>query len=451
MRLPSLVLAALACLSLAAEAPDPGREAQALLTAAAGASPGAVVLIARGETVVYRGAAGQAQLELGVPMTADQVFSVASVTKMFTAAAVLKLRDAGKLSLDDPLAAYLPDFPAAAGITLRQLLHHSSGVSDRIAAPTPGFSRRELDTATLVGEIAKRPADFPPGTRWAYSNAGYILLGAVIEKATGKPWHVAVHDEVIAPVGLTHTVYGAAGPLVPGRAAGYSGDPAGGWRNAAYISLSAPAAAGGFLSTADDLRRWIRALATGRLLKPQSVREMMAPGPELPGVAPGGRYGLGLYLWTVRGAPMIGHTGQINGFASIVGYLPDQDLTVVALFNSDAADARTAGRRLAAIALGQPYPQPVAVRPSAADLAALAGAYGEGETARTLFAKDGLLYAQRAGRDPNPLQLTPEGRLHFVPDELSYFLPVRDAGGRVTRLDYYPGGDGPPQALARRP
>jgi D-alanyl-D-alanine carboxypeptidase len=457
MRLRSFLFVLFAWLPLAAHAqtpeippPDPqvAREAQALLErSAAPDGPGAVMLVARGERLVWQGARGRAQVELGVPLATDQVFSVASVTKMLTAATVLKLRDEGRLSLDDRLAAWLPDFPGAGDITLRQLLHHSSGVSNRITNPIPGFSRRDLATADLVAEIAKRPADFPPGTRWAYSNAGYILLGAVIEKVTGQPWHAAVEAQVVAPLGLKHTRYGADGPLIAGRVAGYTRDPATrAVLNAPYINLSGPAAAGGFLSTADDLRLWMRALAGGRLLKPESVREMFAPGPDLPGETPQARYGLGVYLWSVRG-----HTGEINGFTSVVGYLPGKDITVVGLFNDNTADARNQGRRLAAIALGRPYAEPVAVTLPAAELAALAGRYQDGEEVRTLLVADGVLLARRGDRKPLPLRATAEGELHFVPDELSYFRPVRGPDGRVLRLDYYHGGDGPPRPMPRLP
>lgn len=458
MRLPRLVLILLAYLPFAAQSvlaaeADVAKQAQALLERSAAADgPGAVMLIARGDTVVYRGGKGLAQIELGAPMKSDQVFRVASVTKMLTAATVLKLRDAGKLSLDDTLATYLPNFPGASGITLRQLLNHTSGVSDRVTAPIPGFSRRDLDTATVVGEIAKRAPDFPPGARFSYSNAGFILLGAVIEKVAGKPWHEAVREQVVAPLRLTHTVYGDFGPLIPGRVAGYSHDGAT-WavRNAGYISSSGPAAAGGFLSTADDLSQWMRALATGKLLKPASVQEMFTAGPEVPGTTPQARYGLGVYLWSVRGEPMIGHTGQIPGFASVVGYLPRQDVTVVGLFNDDEANARDQGRRLAAIALGKPYDEPVATRPSAAALAALAGRYQDGEEVRTLLVQDGQLFAQRGTRKPIPMQVTAAGELHFVPDELSYFAQVHDAAGRVVRLDYFSGGDGPARPMPRLP
>ena len=174
---------------------------------------------------------------------------------------------------------------------------------------------------------------------------------------------------------------------------------------------------------------------------------MMTPAAEITGPI---RYGLGVYVWTVHGDTMIGHTGQIPGFAAMVGYLPAQDVTIVALGNDDSFDARVVGRRLAAIAIGSPYPDVVPVAMAAETLQALTGQYRIDEsTVRTLTVKDGRLYAQRGSGSVLPLQVTAEGRLHFDPDELTYFVPVRDPSGRVVRLDYYQDGEGPPQSLPR--
>lgn len=413
--------------------------------------PGAVMLIVKGDKALFLEARGQAQIELGVPLAADQVFRIASITKIFTAATVLKLAEQGQLSIDDKLGKYLPDVPGADRIALRQLLNHTAGVSDTAKAVQPGFLRRDVDTATQVAEIARRPPDFEPGMRWSYSNAGYILLGAVIEKVTGQRWHEAIRELLLEPAGLATIRYGDNAALIPGRVAGYSTDnPTHRVENASFISSSVPAAAGGLVATADELARWMRALANGRVLTPQSFHEMSTPALALPGMSPTRRYGLGLYLWRVRGSDMVGHTGQINGFASAVGYLPRQDITIVVLANDDAFDARTMSRRLAAIALGQPYADPVAVTPTAQTLDALAGNYRiDAQTMETLSVKDGHLFAQRTHHNLVPMQMTADGRLYFVPDELSYFAPVHDAAGKIVRLDYFEGGDAPAQSMPR--
>jgi CubicO group peptidase (beta-lactamase class C family) len=427
-------------------------QAWALLNRTASPSgPGIAMLIAHGDRVVIRAARGQANIELNVSLRSDQVFRIASITKMFVAALLVKLGEEGKLSLDDRLMKFLPEFPGAAGISLRQLLNHTAGISDRIPpeARMPGFSRRDLKTAELVAEIAKRPADFVPGTNQSYSNAGYILLGAVIEKTTGLSWHEALASELLRPLGLAHTRYGNEDAILPGRVGGYSTDgPDHRIRNAPFISISAPGAAGGLVSTVEDLRRWMRSLIDGKAISAAGLKQITTPA-EISGRTLTESYGLGMYSWRVRDETMIGHTGQINGFASVLAYLPSRDVTIIALGNDDNFDAQTFGRRLASIGLGNPYPVVTAIPVSAADLAAIPGQYQDGQRVRTIGARAGQLYSQWPGRDPAPLQMSTEGRLYFMPDELSYLVPVRDSAGAVIRLDYFPHGDGPPLALPR--
>lgn len=404
--------------------------------------PGAVVLIARGEQVVYRGARGMASIELGVPVAPDQVFTIASVTKMFTAALVLKLAEQGRLSLDDPLARFLPDFPGAGEVTLRQLLSHTAGISDRRVAPGPW--PRDLTTAMLIADIARRPRDFAPGAEQRYSNAGFILLGAVIEQVSGKPWHAAITEELLEPLGLVRTRYAGIRAPVPGRVAGYSTASPGPEASTAFVNPAVSGAAGGLISTADDLMRWMRALAHGRVLGAGGFTQMSRATALSTGVS-SDPYGFGMYIWQVRGEAMIGHSGQIDGFASALAYLPAQDVTIVVLANNDNLDARGFARRLAAIVLGGPYAAPAPVPFAPQDIASLVGSYRvDATTLLTLTLREGTLYAQRGQRDPIPLQKADNGELHFVPAELSYFRPVRGARGSVVRLDYFREGDGPP-------
>ncbi|GAB2786145.1 serine hydrolase domain-containing protein [Dyella kyungheensis] len=426
--------------------------AQAALESAANPlGPGVAAIILQGDTMLFRGAVGRANIELGVPLYAEQTFRIASITKMFTAATVIKLAELGKLSLDDRLSTYVADVPNGGNITLRQLLNHTAGISDKTPNPQPGFMKRDVDTATLVDEIRKRPPAFAPGTQWAYSNGGYILLGAVIEKVTGERWYVAMTKLLLEPAQLRQIRYGDNAAVIPGRVAGYSTDDATHQiKNASFISMSIPAAAGGLVATADDLVRWMHALARGQIVSAKGFQQMITPVPAMPGVSPAHQYGMGMYLWHVRGSEMIGHTGQIDGFASALVYLPKQDVIVAVLANDDGFDARTMSRRLAAIALGQPYATPVPAPLADEFLQALQGSYRiDGTTVQTLTVKDHQLFAQRSGHHAVPLQFTADGRLVFVPDELSYFVPVRDASGKVTRLDYFEGGDAPALPLPR--
>jgi D-alanyl-D-alanine carboxypeptidase len=407
--------------------------------------PGAAILIAQGDAILFRGARGSANIELGVPLVPDQVFRIASVTKMFTAALVLKLVENGKLSLDDPLARTLPDFPNAGSITIRQLLSHTAGLSDKslLGNEQPGFLRRDIELSSLVQVIGKEPLRFAPGSMQAYSNAGYIVLGAVIEKVSGKPWFEAMREQLLDPVGLTHTRFDAANAILSRRVAGYTKGLDGQVANADFISVSVPSSAGGLVSTIDDLHRWMRALSTGRAINPASFRMMQTPAvlPEGPAANP---YGFGLYVWTMRGESVVGHTGQIDGFASFLAYIPSRDVTIVVLGNDDTFDAQTAGRKLTAIALGRPYTVVSAVPLSDELLRSLAGQYRIGTQTMKLSVREGAIYYQRNAGKQISLQMSGNGELHFMPDELSYFIPVLDNTGHVTQLNYWRQGEGPP-------
>jgi D-alanyl-D-alanine carboxypeptidase len=408
--------------------------------------PGALFLLGRGDTIVYTGTRGRGHIELGVALEPGHVFRIASVTKVFVAASVLKLAESGALSLDEPIARRLPEIREGDRITVRQVLNHTSGISDKAQDSERSLTSGSYDRFARVAAIGQRPLDFAPGSAWRYSNAGFIVLGALVERITGTPWYVTLDQQFFTRLGLRHTGYADARTLRPGRVAGYT-TAAGQVRNVEFISPTIPDAAGGLVSRADDLFRWWRALAAGRIISRESVRQMMTPAAETSGPI---RYGLGVYVWTVQGETMIGHTGQIPGFAAMVGYLPAQDVTIVALGNDDSFDARVVGRRLAAIAIGKPYPDvtPVAVATEA--LQALTGQYRIDEaTVRTLTLKDGRLHAQRGNGGAVPLQVAADGRLHFDPDELTYFVPVREPSGRVVRLDYYQDGEGPAQPLPR--
>lgn len=424
------------------------RNADAALAAAVDPrGSGAAVLIAHGGTILYRQARGMAEVELGVPMTPNQVFRIASITKSFTAALIVQMAERGEVALDAPAIRYLPDVPLDPRVTLRQLLGHTAGIAENDATPQPPFGAGEVPLAQQVARIAARPLRYAPGTEQRYSNSGYILLAAVIEKVTGQSWDEAMRTRLFAPLGLADTAYDRQGEIVARRAAGYTLAD-GRLRNAAAFNMSIPKTAGSLRSTPADLMRWMEALAHGRVTGAAGFADMARPA--LAGVPLQDRYGLGLYVWQVRGQTVIGHTGQIDGFASALLYLPASDTVIAVLANNDEFDAQTLARRMAAIVLGKPYPLPAAAHSLPPDAAALAGTYGtDPATMRTIALAGDHLTVARAGRPAIPVLLDTRGDIRFVPDELSYFTPVRDAAGKVIRLDYFAKGEGPALALAR--
>lgn len=358
--------------------------------------PGAVALVVRGDKVIFRGARGMASVQLNVPLNPEQVLRIGSVTKQFAAAALLKLVDDGKVSLDDTLEKYLPDYPNAKAITIMQLLNHTAGVKSYtdIADIMNGPIRRDVSTAELIDTFKDKPIDFVPGADWAYNNSGYVLVGAVIEAVSGMSWDAYLSSALLVPAGLKHTQYGADDRVIAGMVQGYS-KAAETVVPAAFLSMTQPHAAGALVSSVDDLHRWNRALHGGTLLKAASYRAMITPI----GKAVDHDYGFGIGVSSLRGTPMLSHGGGIFGFSSHLLYLPDEPLSVVVLQNSDSSrDAAVIAIKLGAYALGKPFPEAKAIDVDDVMLASYVGVYRVDEkNVRELRLIDGVLSSQRTG------------------------------------------------------
>lgn len=414
--------------------------------------PGAAVLIARGDTVLLRTARGEADIDNHVPLQPETVFRIGSITKQFTAAGLLTLVEAGRVSLDDPLSQYLPDYPGGDTITLLQLLNHTSGVRNYTEMPgyMDGPIRQDMSTAQIVALFRDEPPDFAPGERWGYSNSGYVLIGAVIEAVTGMPWHAYLQQVLFEPLGMRHTGYGADPRFAGQQAHGYSyeGDTVVPMRT---LSMTQAHAAGGLVSNVDDLLIWNRALHEGRVLRSEVYTQMITPIGEA--AAPGVQYSFGLFNGVMRDRQEFWHGGRIFGFISSLSYLPGPDITVVVLENDDAHEGVNDGypltRRLAAIALGDPYPDMTPVAFDVATLQALEGVYRfDADTTRTLRIVDGNLTSQRSGR---PRQvLTPIGDDDFLyPDGFNRLELERDADGAVSGIRFFANGEGEGEVGAR--
>jgi CubicO group peptidase (beta-lactamase class C family) len=414
------------------------RKADAMLDAGiASDAPGASVLIARDDQVIYRGARGEANLSLGVPLSAQHVFRIGSITKTFTAATVLKLGTQGKLSLNDPLSKFLPDFPNGAHITVAQLLDHTAGISDSWDVD-PAMP---LDTAALVKRIAAQAPDFAPGQAWAYSNSGYMLLGAIIEKVTGRSWSDVVHTEFAIPLGLAHTGFYADNALVPDLVTGYSRDGDGHVVLPPYVTITGPGAAGALVSSADDLFRWMRALATDRAM-PVGLYQTMSSSKTTDDGTPV-NYGYGLMLGTVRGEAVVEHNGGIEGFSSQLTYFPKQHVTVVVLANTDAGtpNPRALAHRLGALAIDKPYTDLQPIKAGSKYLRALRGTYRINTTGKHVLSIDGgKLTIQRDGGPKRLLAVARDDVLFYPDDGTDYIKVIRDKQGSVVALDVYTDG-----------
>jgi CubicO group peptidase (beta-lactamase class C family) len=396
--------------------------------------PGTAVLVARDGQVLMRKAYGAASVELGVPMRPEHVFRLGSITKQFTAVAVLMLVDEGKVALDDEVTRFYPDYPTQGRhITVEHLLTHTSGIQSYTGMPSyiAGI-RRDLTPDELIAVFRDQPMEFAPGERWNYNNSGYALLGGIIEKVSGMPYGDFIRTRIFEPLGMRSSFYETANAIVPGRVPGYDRTPDGAIRVANYLSMTQPYAAGSLISTVDDLLLWNRAVAEGRMLKPETWRRAFTAYRLADGRSAG--YGYGWFVGEAAGKPSVEHGGDINGFSSNGLWIPSERLHVIVLANHEREEERDPddiSQRIAGRLLGTSAPTPFAVAPEA--LGEYVGAYKVNETEnRLITVEGGMLYSQR-GRNPRQ-QLTAVARDEFLSPSGTRLRFVRGTDGKVTGM-----------------
>ena len=384
MRIPSFILAAALALSPAlAPQPAVAQDARAALVArldSIAAAPviakravGIVAAVVRGtDTLLLRGY-GKSDALKNIAMPADAFMEMGSVTKQFTAAAILQLRDAGKVDLDADLHRYLPQFDTHGNVvTVRQLLNHTSGIrgiTEIAAFPTLFNTGYPRDSALAL--IERQPFDFPPGEAMIYNNSGFVILGHIIEKASGMSYEDYVERKIFAPLGMTHSRYCNNAEVVPLRARGHVMNLQG-TRPADPNDHTWPFAAGSLCSTAGDMVTWLKALHHGKVLGERSYRDMTTPSHLGDGTTI--RYGMGIGVSTdVHGRRMIGHGGAITGFTADTRWYPDADLYIVVLNNSNGPTSPSAVAGALADAIIQPTPVPPL--PFTGDVTPLLGKY----------------------------------------------------------------------------
>lgn len=333
---PGAALAVAVLVAGAATAADRAAEIDRLVAQyhALGQFDGAVLVAEHGETILKKGY-GLANAEWAIPNAPDTKFRLGSVTKQFTAMLIMQLVQEGRIATTTTLAEALPYYRKDTGgrVTIHHVLSHTSGIPSYTSHP--GFfanvSRNPFGTEEFVTTYCSADLEFEPGTRYAYSNSGYFILGAVVERLTGKPYEQALRERILDPLGMADTGYDRWATVLPRRATGYERTPAG-LRTAAYLDMSVPGAAGALYSTVEDLQRWDQALYGDALLAPALKRLMFTP--NLNNYA---------YGWGVRQAPLgpgkaertvISHAGGINGFSSVIRRVVDDRLLVVLLNNT---------------------------------------------------------------------------------------------------------------------
>ncbi|WP_132249365.1 serine hydrolase [Methylobacterium segetis] len=408
--------------------PDFADRAESLVLplARSGLFSGAILVAHRG-VPVFRRAYGYANREWEVLNTPETRFRVGSITKQFTAAAILKLAETGRLTLEDPIRLFYPQAPDAwAGVTIRMLLNHTSGIPSYTNLPDyyARIQRLELSPQAIVALTADKPLLFEPGRGFDYNNTGYILLGLVIEAASGLSYERYLRETFFDPLGLNDTGYDDATTILPRRAAGYR-HANGRWRNAFPIASSIPYAAGAHYSTLDDLLAWDHALFSDRVISAPSRRAMFTDG--------GYGYGLAWFLGTAHGHRLWSHGGNINGFLTIKDNYPDDDLVVLVLANTETAPVQTLAREIAALWFGDLEPKSdIVLEPEIMDR--YAGRYRLSDGAILTLVREG---------DHLMVALSGESAVPFAPEGDRTFLS-RERDTRIT-MDTEP--DGRPTGL----
>ena len=331
---------------------------------ATGPTASAAVAVVRGnDTIVMRGY-GYANMAAKRRAGPTTVYEIGSITKQFTSSAIMRLVEQGKINLDDDVSKYVPGFPLhGRHVAIRQLLNHTSGIHNYTAKHEwqPHWAE-DLTTDSIVGFVKQDTLDFAPGTKWSYSNTGYVLLGMVVEKASGKPYATYLHEQFFKPLGLRQTRYCPSHAPDTTFATGYSIKD-GQLVPSAYLSMTHPFSAGALCSTVRDFLVWQRALNnSGRVVSAHSYALMTTPDT----LANGTRltYGFGLGVSQIGSHRMISHGGGINGFTTAQLWVPDDTLSVIMFTNTDSRSPDGAAVNIARAVLGLPFVQPPRAPPA---------------------------------------------------------------------------------------
>lgn len=409
--------------------------------------PGLAVLVGRDGKILFQGGYGLADVAQKTPNTPETKFRIGSVTKQFTAAAILRLADEGKLSLSDSLAKFFPDFPNADAITLRHLLTHTSGLHSY--TEKPGFFgqvTRPIAPADLIASFQKDTPDFPPGTNFRYCNSAYFLLGEIAAKVSGQSLGDYLRTAFFEPLGMKDTGIFVNSTPPAGSALGYAVQD-GKATLALDWDMSWAGGAGALYSTVGDLFRWTEALHGGRVLKPESLKAMTTPNPLPPG-ASGMHYGYGLVVSETQRLRTIGHNGGLQGWSSNLVWFPEQHVTIVALANAmpgapEAAPAvvtQALPKRFLAEEIAR-LPAPVestSIDPKS--YPAFAGRYDYEGAVMSITVEKDHLYAQLTGQPK--FEIFPQG-----PDEFFWKVVaarvrfLRDEKGNVIAAQHTQGGN----------
>lgn len=393
------------------------------------------VLIAHDDEVIVRQGYNQADREHDVPNTPETKFRLGSVTKQFTAVAILQLQQQGELSVDDTLSTYMPDYPNGDRIRIHHLLRHTSGIPNYTSFDNyQQLMRRELSTDEIIKQFRDRDLNFEPGSQFSYSNSNYLLLGHLIEQISGQSYDSFLREHIFDPLGMANSGYDRRARILEHRAEGYAmeGDQL---VHADFVDMSVPHGAGALYATVGDLLKWDEALETDQLLNDSLRETMFTPGK--------GDYGYGWFIDESNGRKRVHHSGGINGFVTNITRFPDEDVLIVALSNFMHAPLGEIRQGLSAIVFGEEYQLPqehTAVQLDPSVLERYVGTYRlDEQTTIEVTRKGDHLGIQISGQPQFDLYASSKTEFFIkaIGAEVTF---VTDDSGAVTKLIIHQGG-----------
>lgn len=407
--------------------------------------PGAAILVAQNDKIIFRKGYGLASLTPDKPVTPEMIFRIGSITKQFTSTAILKLAEQGKVDLKADITKYLTDFSTPGKtVTVEHLLNHTSGIKSYTSLPDVMAKKGlYISPADMIKVIQSQPSDFSPNEQWLYNNSGYFLLGMIIEKASGMTYNEYVVKNLFKPAGMKNSFTDDSN-LPATVAKGYIKSGATEFKVADYVHPSIPYSAGSIFSTVDDLWKWNQAIFNNRIVSKQSLAKAWTPTKLNNGSLVG--YGYAWQFGNLDGAKVIGHGGAIDGYLTMEIYVPDQKIYVCILSNSMTVNPEEYTYQVAEIVAGlakKEKPSVIALTEQAAD--EYVGVYDiNDKESRVITRKGTQLFSQRGsgatfeiynyGKDvfffkDSPARLTfirtATGKIEAVESQAREFIPVR--------------------------
>ncbi len=315
--------------------------------------PGGVFLVSQKGKAIYKKAFGMANLELDAQLNTNSVFQIGSITKQFTAIAILMLEEQGKLKVSDPVSKYIPAYPNGNNITIQHLLTHTSGIKDFTKMKTlSDIAQKEMTPEQMVDFFKNEPVDNAPGEKFEYNNSGYVVLGYIIELTSGVAYEDFIKQKIFDEIEMTNSYFASDRKVIKNRAYGYH-KKSSGYVNKTVINFSVPFSSGSLMSTLDDMLKWQNALNQNLLLSSKNqtkafTKYKLNNGQEI-------EYGYGWHLKNINGTPTREHGGSIFGFKSTAVYIPSVDIYILGFSNCDCNSPTQLVKDIAKLTLEEPY------------------------------------------------------------------------------------------------